>query len=576
MRKLLASLTFGMVTISSGLAVAGGCSKKNDRFDKPTLADWLRKKVLFAIKNDPDFGGVSFGDVWNDSDLTKLAIRLINQLIEQYFYGSSFKTWAAWTGLTQDKFGQDFFANLFRNWIFNIAGDQLYRDYLNAFAQASFLEYDMPTNNENIYFDPLPSSADHTHQGLEWALAEVPYYRADGTPLPYSEIDNSFKLDRKQIRHRISQIGINRLKQELVYSLRDRFNYKTVPAAIDNAITPVFLRLKLLAHYVSKTNQKVFIDRYSGLFFNMMNWSVLDLSNPKIKSNFLMVWQYRVKSQYVNQINAVITDYSKPKSKKPPLLTGDGWNPTDYQTFVDKQLHQVGGKTIDDYNKEGEDPVFGIPHFQGFVAYNSEGKIVNGFKAELYGEALKTAAKAGFLQRNGGNYAFIDKAGSAYATFAFVLPIYVPDILSADNLGSSLNFGTDDQGVDHEAAIELKNYYDGAAYPEDLSWQGLGTSNGRSVKYLRERNTTKPQATWGSYAADGTTQLYGKDGRINPDVDWTNFNLLKWAIYSFGQSKDLAELAKTRFYSIAFNYDRSNLYSQKLYDAIGKYIEEKK
>lgn len=560
--------------MASALSLSG-CKKP---FNEPTLADDIRKKLLFAIQHNPAFGGRSFGDVWNDVDLMKLAIRLINRIISEHFYGLSYKTWATWAGLNNFQDLPDI-KKVFRNWIFNIATDQLYREYLDTFAQGNFLEYKTVSKNENIRFDN-DNTPGHQHQGLTWALPEIPYYDLTGHSINYNDIDPKFKKNRAGIKKILEDPSqVSNLKRALRYSFSDHLLYGLVPQVIDNIITPTFLKLKALTSYVDGANNtKVFVNRYSSLFATMMNWSVLDLSSPDIKSNFLMVWEYQVKNEHSNEINQVIKSHSQGRG----VLTGAGWTPKDYANFIDKQFHHAGQQSITEYNRNGSDPVFGIPHFKGFVAYDNTGKVLNKFTAKMYGEQLKKTARAGFLSRNGDNYNFLSQAGATYATYAYALPIYVPDILAAhdnkkhkEDNGSSLNFGGQ-----HQVNVELKNYLNGDAYPEDLSWTGLGTSNGRSVNYLAElqAQTSGKQAvaTLGTYAADGETALYDEEGVTNPNVEWTNFDLLKWAIYSFGQNGDFTKLAKTRFYSIAFNYDRKNLYSQKLFDEIGKYIEEKK
>lgn len=42
----------------------------------------------------------------------------------------------------------------------------------------------------------------------------------------------------------------------------------------------------------------------------------------------------------------------------------------------------------------------------------------------------------------------------------------------------------------------------------------------------------------------------------------------------YGKNETLAERAKHEYYSVVFDYDAENVYSQALYDQIGKYIDE--
>ena len=102
MKKLLSIFAaFGLT--ATGATGVVSCSTSFGRFSKPTLSDKLKKMIIAEIagKDNDVYGKKTFGDIFNSSETTeKLAVRLVNQIISEYFYGSTQQTWNQWAGGT--------------------------------------------------------------------------------------------------------------------------------------------------------------------------------------------------------------------------------------------------------------------------------------------------------------------------------------------------------------------------------------------------------------------------------------------------------------------------------------------
>jgi hypothetical protein len=79
-------------------------------------------------------------------------------------------------------------------------------------------------------------------------------------------------------------------------------------------------------------------------------------------------------------------------------------------------------------------------------------------------------------------------------------------------------------------------------------------------------------ASLGLNTKDGSMEIFDKDGNITKGVDTTKLQLINQAEYLFGQQSTIVEAAKTRLYSIAFDYNPDNIYSQSLYSTLQKYV----
>ena len=578
MKKILKNLWGGTALtalVAGGVFQLAGCKHEFTRFQNASLADNIKKYILATLKKNAKYANFTFHDLFKDEDLTKLVVRLINERTSDYFFRGMYAQRLVWAGGLSEHPAQDI-ANLkkvFYHWVLNLSIDKLYTEYLKGFLDYSLLEWVSVQKNEEVIFD---NKSDH-HQGLRWVWSDIKYVDQNHQMISYQSIDSKYKMTRQDVKAIVTdQTKIAQLKTELAYSFRPYLMHQIVPQVLDEIITAVYLNAtSMLSYAEDQTHNHVYIDHSSALFGSMMKWNNLIPTGSDIKSNFWMLWEYKVKKEYASQINTKISqqqNYSNPKPQG--LFTGEEWAPVAYNNFIQNQLLKtVDGDEIENSNKDGVDPVFGIPHFKGFVAYDDDAKIVNGFEAGVYDASLKTAQKAGFLLSNGaGNYNFNKTPEDTYVTFAYALPIYVPDLLAQQDKTAALNFYDQDHQKSLHEVIELKSYNNPGAI-EDYSWAGLGGFKGRSVKYLREQKPATKAATFGTYASDGTTAMY-QDGLPNKDVDFTNFDLVNWASYMYGKNETLAERAKHEYYSVVFDYDAENVYSQALYDQIGKYIDE--
>ena len=303
-----------------------------------------------------------------------------------------------------------------------------------------------------------------------------------------------------------------------------------------------------------------------------------------------MVWEFKVaaKDQDIAKLNTDIqaAQNPSPNAGAEATLNGANWSPVNMNKFITSKIDTslTSGDAITDFNKNGGDPIFGIPHFKWFVAYDNQGNILNKFDAGAYADQLKGVKQPGFLAQSAGVYNFADSTNT-YDTFAYALPIYVPDLFASKSVeGAAGNYNVASVTFNNSSKIdskqvELKNYNNPGGTPQDLSWAGLGGSQGRSIAYIANgtQATAMPYATFGNTAVGNkqTVAMFEKDGSANPNVDFTRYNLMQWAQYSFAQGSGIQTLAKDRLYSLAFEYNPKNVYSANLYNDIGKYIEEK-
>ena len=584
MKKLLSIFAaFGLT--ATGATGVVSCSTSFGRFSKPTLSDKLKKMIIAEIagKDNDVYGKKTFGDIFNSSETTeKLAVRLVNQIISEYFYGSTQQTWNQWAGGTTTSSSTDN-AQVFKSWILQLATDQLYQDYLSSFAQDTYLEYTSIEQNYSLRFDTSQK------EGLKWAIPGITYLAENGTPLPPNQL-TSYVKPRGNIEKLLynPQGGIQTLKTELAFTFNRYLFYVEVPKIIDNIIGQAFLNTDMFSNFVDpQGGNKVYVNQVGALMSNMMNWTQYEPSSNNIKSNFLMVWEFKVaaKDQNIAALNTAIRNAQDPNSEA-ATLNGDNWSPDRMKYFITNTIERsASGDNITDFNKNGGDPIFGIPHFKGFVAYDNQGNILNKFDAGAYATQLKAAKQPGFLKDSTGVYNFADSTNT-YDTFAYALPIYVPDLLAslpvtgaASKKYNVASVTFNNNSTINSKQVELKNYNNPGGTAQDLSWTGLGGTLGRSVKYIREgmQATPEPYATFGNTAVgdNKTVAMFTSKGIAQKDVDFTRYNLMQWAQYSFAQGSGIQTLAKDRLYSLAFEYNPKNVYSANLYNDIGKYIEEK-
>ena len=585
MKKLLSIFAaFGLA--ATGATGVVSCSSSFGRFSKPTLSDKLKKMIIAEIagKDNDVYGKKTFGDIFNSSETTeKLAVRLVNQIISEYFYGSTQQTWNQWAGGTTTSSPTDN-AQVFKQWIMQLATDQLYQDYLSSFAQDTYLEYTSVEQNYSLQFDTSRTN------GLKWAIQDITYFDSTtGKPVSL-KTTAQYKMTRGEIENDLYNPpdGIQKLKAEIAFTFQRYLEYVEVPKIIDNIIGQAFLNTDMFSNFVNpQGGNKVYINQVGALMSNMMNWTQYEPSSKNIKSNFLMVWEFKVaaKDQNIATLNADIQAAQNPSSPG-ATLNGANWSPDRMKYFIANAIERsTSGDTITDFNKNGGDPIFGIPHFKGFVAYDNQGNILNKFDAGAYADPLKAAKTPGFLvndKKGSGSYDF-DDSTNTYDTFAYALPIYVPDLFASKTVEgaagtyniASVTFNNNSKISSKQ--IELKNYNNPGGTPQDLSWTGLGGSSGRSVAYIADPPSTGLYATFGNTAVGNkqTVAMFNSKGQANRNVDFTRYNLMQWAQYSFAQGSGIQTLAKDRLYSLAFEYNPKNVYSANLYNDIGKYIEEK-
>lgn len=591
--KLLAALI--LTSGASATVVACGFG----RFDKATLSDKLKNQIIAAINatNNQDaqyYGKYTFGDIFSSSSETEtLALRLVNQVISSYFYGSNFANWASWAGATLPTDAPTAFGKMFQNLVTSLAINQLYQDYVTAFAQNKYLDYQMVDSDYNISYSPPPTPPTPGNT-VPWTLPDIyyvsTYNQKTGVPraLTTQPGARSTYADVKKDLFEPKD-GLATLKKQMAETYHDYLYRVEIPKVIDQIIGDVYLQYQFLNLYQNSSTKKVYISQNSQLISQMMNWPTSPGPQKTFSSNFYMIWEYKVPISIASAMETKIG------TLQTPAVTNKTWNPTFFKNFINPATPSPTNPSLqnESISKNGADPIFGIPGFAGFAAYNSSGTVVNGFKPnDLYQKQIlgagTTRNKTGFIYNpTYSRYWFNSGPTDKYATFAFRLPIFIPDLLSGgEDKGSSITFQNSDKTQKYEP-ITLKDYSNPDVTPPDLSWTGLGAGakTRDSVDYLYDgaaapSQTSNNFATFGTYtyskqSSQPQKPVYESDGAINPALESQRLQLMQEAEYAYGQTSAIETLAKDRFYSLAFNYNKKNIYSSNLYNDIGKYIQEK-
>ena len=567
MKRLLSILGTISILASTSSAVVACKNDKFERFDTPAIADEIKKWIIAEINGNADYVQYSFNQIFNSADLKTLAIRLLDSNISKFYYSAEEATRARYTGVTIDTSQPDnIIARQIINFVKQVALDKLYTEYLAGISNNSPLEYkmasqgyapDYQTDNwfvlgvKSYFYDKAGSG-----RGSDFPLADYAKSRAE------LEKDAGYKFKIDQKLYQSSYDDFNKLSEDakkvaLKVRFNDYYNHVEIPSVVDQILATTYLHQNQIRKYGTGNDSHLYINKNGALFNNIQSWEDNPSSRTTWKSYIKMVWEVKMSKTKLEKK----FPYSKIKT------INDAANGTDKKAIIDllQKDFAVDPASPDTTNqiKDGIDPIFNVPGFKGFVGFkksdNSIFTTIN--NADLYKNNLGNVLTAGIMRANNGptdqasTYEFVD-ANKRNASLVFVLPIYTIDLMN----NMTLNY--QNKQITDANKLEMK-FYGSGGQPTDLNANWL--VQGLSVKWLYNSD-----GYLGSYDNTGTP-LYNPDGSPT-SVNNYKGNILKWIEYTMAQNTDLQKSGKTRLYSLAFNNDPKNIYSQTLYDAIGTYI----
>ena len=163
----------------------------------------------------------------------------------------------------------------FKEWIIQLATDQLYQDYLSSFAQDTYLEYTSIEQNYSLQFNT--EKQDLPNPGLKWTVPGITYFegsgpaKKQGEPHPPEDLPDSSKMNRGAIEKLLYNPpgGIQALKREMAFTFNRYLYYVEVPKIIDNIIGQAFLNTDMFSNFVDpQGGNKVYVNQVGALMSN--------------------------------------------------------------------------------------------------------------------------------------------------------------------------------------------------------------------------------------------------------------------------------------------------------------------
>ncbi|WP_342252468.1 hypothetical protein [Spiroplasma endosymbiont of Amphibalanus improvisus] len=566
-KKSIKIFNSSLIAVSSCLLVVACTDAADKRFDTAGLPDEIKDDIMLNIQCNQDiFGDVTFEDIFSDQDMSDIAVQLLDQSVSKaYFERTQTDTWSYYLQKATNSDSpimwndDETMDNIFQSWVESLATDKLYYDYLNGVNNNNRLEWNM--SNYLVSDKAIPKL------GLQGKY----YVPTDSNNLPngVGQVNTNNDVDTDTVKEWLTGGGGDTIPEVKIYLKNwfyDYYIHEEVPDILDYILTAIYIDNSLIMNYqMDNGNEGISIQKNGNLLYNMQSWEDIQ-SSSGLQSNFKMVWQLEVDPNYTLDPNSTTAK-----------MNGYDWDP---QVFGGALNAIDSDPSSYEQDTSGGDPIWGIPHFQGFAAINSDDNTVINTEYytdnTYYSTEMIDANKAGWLVNDPENlndpYSFSnDDNTSKY--YAFVLPIYGIDIFNNLTLGYKQD-ASDPNSPSLVQGIDLKQVNSSNGKPTDtLDWNMTNgyDKNGYEVRYLHDLNNSD-QAGLGTLTNDGN-EIYNDNGDFNSGVETTKLQLIRWAEFSFAQDSSISEHAKTNLYSWAFDYNPDNIWSQTLYDAIGSYVE---
>ena len=536
------SLFAAITLVTSTAAPVVACTK--DRYSTPTLSDELKNLVEAQFNQDIKDGTIdstyTFGDIFksNLSNMTTLAIRLINQVISRYFTNNESVTRQKNAGILNPATPDPSQYNTpFKNQITTLAKDQLYSDYVKYYETNNQLEDIDMVNKGYILLDNDPTATSASAReaailaGKANPLIDGEYYVQQKPNTDKSKNDRPSNWDYKNwtlstqatsekatssddIKNFLfggpnkatDGWSVENVKNTLWECYQDYYIHVELPKIIDNAITSTYLDNNYLQ---ADQNKSSYLNYRSDLLGSMQNWPVASGSPATMQSNFKMAWKFQFNNNDIQDgppskigslgwINAEIRNamgLSQPSGEPEPtpyaagkdpkdLLTPQNWSPSNFN----KAINDIFGVPINPSStsstsllskatKLGTNPIFAdsLSNFDGFAAYGSDGKIIGS-------DYTPDTSYGPTLQKNANKVGFLQNGPGAFQ---------FPDAKSTNDIDFVFALPIYAQDLLHNESYSYKDQkkwpinlrgYVGGALPKvgdnNLDWNNLSIQGG--------------------------------------------------------------------------------------------------
>ncbi|WFQ93505.1 lipoprotein [Mycoplasma feriruminatoris] len=483
MKKLLTIL--GSMFLSVGTMVtAVACSTKNEKFDKPFIADELAQKIISGLKLSNDFN-LTTGEQFSKLDYKSLILDMINETISKNKYTDNLNNLSRKFGLEISK-TKELGNKKSEEVLKNLSTIKLFAEYTSKRAIEEHsdnvdLEYSgnyplnpynldskngkKDTNTYAIYYKTNNSSngGGSNSNWLRWQTtgefdtleSKIPSAPQLPSISLLTESDkNNFRIAK--ITSPKDQDYINKTAsvdddgkgtnggsgKKIEWYTKSNNKFETDGQGIMQYRFMYHFKTKieaklfndLLGHayidsnlYVDKqdnksvSNKKIILNNVSKLISDIQsNYSQVERTTSNIK----MVWAFSLDQQKISEVNDKIQEY----------VYSDGSLKDKDNKTLKKIFDEIKSTKISNESKQGTDSLFSISGFNGFVKNKDNGIESLSGDLKITDEAKKAVAKVNTPSLLTNNNKGFNSEISGNVDYVFVLPIYLNDLFSTNDV----------------------------------------------------------------------------------------------------------------------------------------------
>ncbi|QVK04829.1 Vmc-like lipoprotein signal peptide domain-containing protein [Mycoplasma mycoides] len=612
MKKLITIL--GSICLSAGtIATAVACSTKNEKFDKPSITQELAQKIISGLKLSDDFNFTT-GEKFSKLDYKTLVLNMINETISKNKYADNLNNLSKKFGLEISNF-KDQGNKKAEDVLKNLATIKLFADYtskraIEEYSDSVDLSYseNYPLNPYNliseknkkdktiyaIYYKDNSSSGSSSNGGgsnggskwLRWQTTGE-FDTIDTTVPSTPQLPSVNLLTEANAKNfRIAKLTQPNDKDYIIKtaSVDDSGNgnnngngkkiewYKNPSNTNFETDGQGIMQYRFMYHFKTKIEAKLFDDLLghayvdSNLFTEKHDSS--SVSNKKIilnnvsklisdiqsnysqvdrtVSNIKMVWAFSFDKQKISEVNSQISQYVRSDGS---LINKDN------KKTLKNVFDEIKKKSITNESKQGTDSLLSISGFNGFVKNKDTSIESLSGDLKITDEAKKAVARVNEPSLLTNNNAGFTSENSNNVDYVFVLPIYLNDLFSSNDMQfqkQNSSGGTGSNGEKYELKV-MQN-----------TWTNLNDKYFLDKQYFSNFSIKKvdSKSNGNVLVANKNNMWYVslKNGTENAEIEITYSNNSKKTI----SLKKMDESSKK---SLDFTYKLSNSdFNQKLFD----------
>ncbi|WP_434325566.1 lipoprotein [Mycoplasma leachii] len=612
MKKLITIL--GSICLSAGaIATAVACSTKNEKFDKPSITQELAQKIISGLKLSDDFNFTT-GEKFSKLDYKTLVLNMINETISKNKYSDNLNNLSKKFGLEISNF-KDEGNKKAEDVLKNLATIKLFADYTSKRAAEEYsdsvdLSYseNYPLNPYNlrpekekkdkavyaVYYKDNSSSGSGSNGGgsnggskwLRWQTTGE--FDTIDTTVPSTPQLPSINLltEANAKNFRIGKLTQPNDKDYITKtaSVDDSGNgnnngngkkiewYKNLHNANFETDGQEIMQYRFMYHFKTKIEAKLFDDLLghayvdSNLFtekhdsssasskkiiLNNVSKLISDIQSnysqvDRTVSNIKMVWAFSFDKQKISEVNSQISQYVRSDGS---LINKDN------KKTLKNVFDEIKKKSITNESKQGTDSLLSISGFNGFVK-NKDATIESlSGDLKITDEAKKAVARVNQPSILTNNNAGFSSENSNNVDYVFVLPIYLNDLFSSNDMQfqkQNSSGGTESNGEKYELKV-MQN-----------TWTNLNDKYFLDKQYFSNFSIKKvdSKSNGNVLVANKNNMWYVslKNGTENAEIEITYSNNSKKTI-------SLKKMDKNSKKSLDFTYKLSNSdFNQKLFN----------